>query len=157
MFAPELEARVVAAVRTALASPSPEAPAEEERAMHQLCEATSALLEAFLQLSDDWPAERFIDGLAPLSVQGGDDQLELVAAAIVAGTDPDETWVIEPLIAHFVLDGDALADVTLLFAYRDQEPPVFDPEQPELSLELPKDADGFLYQLSTAPETDEAT
>ena len=153
MFAPELEARVVAAVRTALAAPA--APADEDAAMHQLCEATSALLEAFLQLSDDWPPERFIDGLAPLSVQGADDQLELVAAAIVAGTEQDASWVIQPLIAHIVLEGDELGDVTLLFAYRDQEPPVFDPEQPELSLELPKDADGFLYQLTTAPETED--
>lgn len=155
MFDPELEARVVAAVRTALTAPP--APTDEEAAMHKLCESTSALLEAFLQLSDDWPSERFIDGLAPLSVQGADDQLELVAAAIVTGTGEDDSWVIQPLIAHFVLDGDALADVSLLFAYRDQEPPVFDPEQPELSLPLPKDADGFLYQLSTAPEAEEVS
>lgn len=154
MFDPELEARVVSAVRTVLATPLDNH--DHDSATHRLCEVTSALLEAFLRLSDDWAASRFIDGLMPLSLQGADDQLELAAAAIVTDAEQDEGWVVEPLLAHFSLQGDALADVSLLFAYANREPPRFDPEQTELALELPADADGFLYRLSTATEDEEA-
>lgn len=151
MFDPELEARVVAAVRTALSSPR-----DEDAATHQLCEATNALLDAFLKLSDDWPDDRFIDGLVPLEVQGGEGQLELAAAAIVTDPQEEERWVVQPLIAHFVIEADALADVSLLFAYADREPLLFDAAAPELSLEFPADADGFLYRLSTAPAEEDA-
>jgi hypothetical protein len=151
MFDPELEARVVAAVRTVLATPN-----DDGAATHQLCEAASALLEAFLQLSDDWPESRFIDGLMPLSLQGADSQLELAAAAIVTDAEQEDAWVVEPLLAHFSLEGESLADVSLLFAYANREPPRFDPEQTDFTLELPVDPDGFLYRLSTAEQDPEA-
>jgi hypothetical protein len=149
MFDPELEAHVVAAVRSVLAAPE-----DDDAATHQLCEATSALLEAFLQMSDEWPDARFIDGLMPLSLKGADGQLELAAAAIVTNTEQDEGWVLEPLLAQFSLEGDSLADVSLLFAYAGREPPPFDPDQADFTLELPADADGFLYRLDTATQTE---
>ena len=92
------------------------APEEDGALTHRLCEAARALLEAFLQLGEGWDEETFIDALMPMSVQCGDEELELVAAAIVTSEEAEVAWV-EPLVAHFVLEGDALGDVSLLFAY----------------------------------------
>lgn len=147
MFDPALEARVVAAVRALLHC----TPDDEGAATHQLCEAASGLLHAFLQLADDWPDDRHIDGLMPLSLDVADAAVELTAAAIV---EQGEGWVLQPLLASFAVDpaDDALSALSLLFAYADREPAPFDPARQDFALPLPADAHGFRYRLSTEPE-----
>jgi hypothetical protein len=147
MFDPALEAHVAGAVRALLSAPD-----DDGAGTHQLCEATGALLETFLQLADDWPEHAYIDGLMPLSLELGEGALQLAAAAVV---EQDDGWVLQPLLASFALaedDPDALAALSLLFAYADREPPAFDPTAQSGELPLPDDAQGFRYRLESEPE-----
>lgn len=147
MFDPALEAHVAGAVRALLSTPD-----DDGAGTHRLCEATGALLETFLQLADDWPEQAYIDGLMPLSLELGEGALQLSAAAVV---EQDEGWVLQPLLASFALADDApdaLAGLSLLFAYADREPPAFDPDAEAFELPLPEDAAGFRYRLESEPE-----
>ena len=144
MFDPELEARVAAAVSTLLSTPD-----DDGAATHALCEAANGLLQALLQIADDWPEDSFVDGLMPLSILKDNGAVELAAAAVV---EQDERWLLEPLLARFALDGDALSELSLLFAYAEREPPPYDPERQDFTLELPSDANGYRYRLTTEPD-----
>jgi len=146
MFEPELEARVVLAVRALLNTTD-----DDGTATHGLCEAAQGLLESLLQIADDWPEDRFVDGLLPLSIEKGADSVELAAAAIV---EHGERWLLEPLIARFVLEDEALGEVSLCFAYAEREPPPYDPESGDFTLELPSDPLGYRYRLGTEPDAD---
>jgi hypothetical protein len=113
-----------------------EATAEEVR---ELCEVTGNLLSQMLVSNGDWPEDRFVDGLIPLSVDTTqDDAVELAGGAIVAQA---EEWFVEPLLARFVVHDGMVSEFALLFGHAGREPEAFDPEQETFALEFPSDDD----------------
>jgi hypothetical protein len=137
---PELEpavANAVALLRQASQRESTEdveATADEVRA---LCEVTANLLSQMLVSSGDWPEERFIDGLIPISIDTEKpDSVELAGGAIVA---EGEAWFIEPVLARFVASDGSVSEFALLFGHGERESIAFDPDAESFELEFPSD------------------
>lgn len=126
-----------------------EATADEVRA---LCEVTGNLLSQMLVSSGDWPEERYIDGLIPISIDTAKaDSVELAGGAIVA---EGEDWFVEPVLARFtVLDG-SVSEFSLLFGHGQHEPTTFDPDRDTFELEFPSDEadDAWRFSFSAQEE-----
>lgn len=125
-----------------------EATADEVRA---LCEVTGNLLSQMLVSSGDWPEERFIDGLIPISIDTAKaSSVELAGGAIVAQGDD---WFIEPVLARFVVTDGTVSEFELLFGHGQREPATFDPERETFELEFPSDqADAWRFSFSAQEE-----
>jgi|GEM_PF-3928815 len=120
-----------------------EATADEVRA---LCEVTANLLSQMLVSSGDWPEERYIDGLIPISIDTEKpDGVELAGGAIVA---QGEEWVVEPVLARFVVSDGAVNEFALLFGHGQREPVAFDPENQSFELEFPSDESDDAWRFS---------
>jgi len=120
-----------------------EATAEEVR---ELCEVTGNLLSQMLVSNGDWPEERYIDGLIPLSVDTTEaDTVELAGGAIVAQA---EEWFVEPMLARFVVSDGNVSEFALLFGHAGREPEAFDPERETFALEFPSDEDDDAWRFS---------
>jgi hypothetical protein len=126
-----------------------EATAEEVRT---LCEVTATLLSQMLVSNGDWPEDRYIDGIIPLSVSTAEEQcVELAGGAIVAQGDD---WFVEPLLARYVVDEGMVSELVLLFGNALREPPVFDPECETFELEFPSqdEPDAWRFSFSAQEE-----
>jgi hypothetical protein len=152
---PELEpavANAVALLREASQRESTEdveATADEVRA---LCEVTANLLSQMLVSSGDWPEERYIDGLIPISIDTEKpDSVELAGGAIVA---QGEAWFIEPVLARFVAAEGTVSEFALLFGHGERESIAFDPESESFELEFPSDEaeDAWRFSFSAQEE-----
>jgi hypothetical protein len=102
--------------------------------------------------SGDWPEERFIDGLIPISIDTAKaDSVELAGGAIVAQGDE---WFIEPVLARFVVTEGAVSEFALLFGHGQHEPASFDPERQTFELEFPSDEaeDAWRFSFSAQEE-----
>jgi len=155
---PELEpavATAVASLRQAserMSTEEVEATADEVRA---LCEVTANLLSQMLVSSGDWPEERFIDGLIPISIDiDKPDTVELAGGAIVAQGDD---WLLEPVLARFVVTDGSVSEFALLFGHGQREPIAFDPESESYELEFPGDEteEAWRYSFSAQEEPSE--
>lgn len=152
---PELEpavANAVALLRQASQRESTEdveATADEVRA---LCEVTANLLSQMLVSSGDWPEERYIDGLIPISIDTEKpDSVELAGGAIVAH---GEAWFIEPVLARFVASDGSVSEFALLFGHGERESVAFDPDAESFELEFPSDEaeDAWRFSFSAQEE-----
>lgn len=128
-----------------------EATAEEVRA---LCEVTSSLLSQMLVSSGDWPDERFVDGLIPISVDtSAPNGVELAGGAIVSESESD-SWKLEPLLARFFVSDGSVNQFVLLFGHGQKDPADFDPNSEHIELEFPEDEDegSWRYSFSATEE-----
>lgn len=146
---PELEpavANAVALLRKSsqhMSTEDVEATADEVRA---LCEVTANLLSQMLVSSGDWPEERYIDGLIPISIDiEKPDSVELAAGAIVA---QDEDWFVEPVLARFVVSDAVISEFALLFGHAQREPTAFDPDNQSFDLEFPNTESNDAWRFS---------
>jgi hypothetical protein len=120
-----------------------EATADEVRS---LCEVTANLLSQMLVSSGDWPEERYIDGLIPISIDTAKpDSVELAGGAIVAEGDD---WFVEPVLARFVVAGETVCEFALLFGHSQREPLAFDPDCETFELEFPSEDDTEAWRFS---------
>lgn len=146
---PELEPAVAKAVELLrraserTSKDAVEATADEVRA---LCEVTGNLLSQMLISSGDWPEERYIDGLIPISIDTAKaDSVELAGGAIVAHGDD---WFVEPVLARFVVSDGSVSEFALMFGHGQREPTTFDPECETFELEFPSDDDEDAWRFS---------
>ena len=129
-----------------------EATADEVRA---LCEVTSNLIAQMLVGSGDWPAERYVDGLIPISVDTSEeDSVELAGGAIVS---EGEQWLLEPLLARFVVTDGAVSQFVLLFGHGQRDATSFDPESDTFELEFPNDEDEAAWRYSFSAKEEPLT
>jgi hypothetical protein len=151
---PELEPAVANAVELLrkasqrISSDDIEATADEVRA---LCEVTANLLSQMLVSSGDWPEERYVDGLIPISIDTAKaGSVELAGGAIVAQGDD---WFVEPVLARFVVSDGSVSEFALFFGHGEREPVVFDPACETFELEFPSDEADDAWRFSfTAQE-----
>jgi hypothetical protein len=152
---PELESAVanaVALLRQAgqrTSTEDIEATADEVRA---LCEVTANLLSQMLVSSGDWPEERYIDGLIPISIDTEKpDSVELAGGAIIA---EDEQWLVEPVLARFVVTDGTVNEFALLFGHSEKDPSPFDPTHQTFELEFPSHATEEAWRFSFSAKED---
>lgn len=152
---PELEpalANAVALLRQAnqrTSTEEVEATADEVRA---LCEVTANLLSQMLVSSGDWPEERFIDGLIPISIDlDKPDSVELAGGAIIA---QGERWLLEPVLARFVIADRTVSEFALLFGHGQHTAKAFDPDSDTFELEFPnqESEDAWRFSFSAQEE-----
>jgi hypothetical protein len=157
---PELEPAVAKAVqelrRASLVAQAQEhgteATADEVRA---LCEVTASLLSQMLVSNGDWPEDRYIDGIIPLSVDTSEEEsVELAGGAIVAQGDD---WFVEPLLARYVVQDDLVSEIALLFGNALREPPAFDPECETFELEFPSEDNAEAWRFSFSAQEEPLT
>lgn len=119
--------------------------ASVDEAVRDVCDATALYLQYLLQACDEWPQDRFVDGIMPVSIAADDEQaLELAGGAVISnGTQ----WLVEPVLARFAIADDILGDFALLLANANCEPPEYGPELNFDELEFPENEDGWRYQF----------
>ena len=105
--------------------------------------------------SGDWPEERFVDGLIPISVDASEaDSVELAGGAIIS---EDNAWMLEPLLARFVVTDGSVSQFALLFGHGQRDPAVFDPECETFELEFPSDEDESSWRYSFSAKEEPLT
>ena len=152
---PELEPAVAHAVAK-LRDASQRTNADEVDAtadeVRTLCEVTANLLSQMLVSSGDWPEERYVDGLIPISIDiETPESVELAGGAIVA---QDELWFVEPVLARFVVSDGTVSEFELLFGHGEHEAVAFDPNAESFELEFPSTEadDAWRFSFSAREE-----